>query len=242
MSLAAPKVTYCANCAMPGATQLCSRCELAWYCDADCQVKHWKAEHKHVCGKRTQPIGQAGGGGDGSSAGVVRVMGRSTKGVCGICGGECGPGDYGGGRASPCRHSFCGTCRMRLRHIGTTMVHGWDYERPMAIFADPCAECGPAVAGTAGGLWRDGSVLVVRAERGNAAPSARRFPWRRKLLGVARDMLVRSVEMTEAGERSRLADDEAVHVMNLAAFKHPELVAQYEAELKEFLGQFLQQR
>jgi hypothetical protein len=42
----------------------------------------------------------------------------------------------------------------------------------------------------------------------------------------------------EGKERSRLADDEAVHVMNLAAFKHPELVAQYEAELKEFLGQF----
>jgi hypothetical protein len=47
------------------------------------------------------------------------------------------------------------------------------------------------------------------------------------------------VRRAEAGkERSRLADDEAVHVTNLAAFKDPDLVAEYEAELEEFFGQF----
>jgi hypothetical protein len=27
----------------------CARCKVTVYCDADCQKRHWKKEHKHIC-------------------------------------------------------------------------------------------------------------------------------------------------------------------------------------------------
>ena len=44
----------CAYCQKPqGATkfEFCSVCKKVYYCSKDCQVKHWKAGHKTICGK-----------------------------------------------------------------------------------------------------------------------------------------------------------------------------------------------
>lgn len=38
----------CAHC-LKTATQRCSRCKSVWYCSRECQVDHYKKEHKHVC-------------------------------------------------------------------------------------------------------------------------------------------------------------------------------------------------
>lgn len=38
----------CANCLKP-ATQRCSRCKTIWYCTRECQVDHYKKEHKLQC-------------------------------------------------------------------------------------------------------------------------------------------------------------------------------------------------
>jgi hypothetical protein len=38
----------CANCFQP-ATQRCSRCKTVWYCSRECQVEHFKKEHKNTC-------------------------------------------------------------------------------------------------------------------------------------------------------------------------------------------------
>lgn len=38
----------CANC-FKSATQRCSRCKIVWYCCRECQVEHYKKEHKHAC-------------------------------------------------------------------------------------------------------------------------------------------------------------------------------------------------
>lgn len=40
----------CANCLKP-ATQRCSRCKIVWYCSRECQVEHYKKEHKLECKK-----------------------------------------------------------------------------------------------------------------------------------------------------------------------------------------------
>lgn len=44
------KITRCTRCSSPGASQWCSRCKAAYYCNRDCQVSHWKV-HKKVCGR-----------------------------------------------------------------------------------------------------------------------------------------------------------------------------------------------
>lgn len=38
----------CANCFKP-ASQRCARCKTVWYCTRECQVDHFKKEHKAVC-------------------------------------------------------------------------------------------------------------------------------------------------------------------------------------------------
>lgn len=38
----------CSNCFIP-ATQRCSRCKTVWYCSRECQIDHYKKEHKLTC-------------------------------------------------------------------------------------------------------------------------------------------------------------------------------------------------
>ena len=38
----------CAFCMAP-AKNKCSRCQLVYYCDKECQKKHWKEGHKYSC-------------------------------------------------------------------------------------------------------------------------------------------------------------------------------------------------
>lgn len=47
--LTGKKVPPCVMCMKP-ATKQCSGCHLYWYCDVQCQRKHWKV-HKGECGK-----------------------------------------------------------------------------------------------------------------------------------------------------------------------------------------------
>lgn len=49
------KVRMCDNCNVPQdqnttALKTCARCGLAHYCGKTCQIAHWKAGHKQVCG------------------------------------------------------------------------------------------------------------------------------------------------------------------------------------------------
>ena len=39
----------CLNCGQIGLKK-CGKCLEALYCGRDCQVKHWRSEHKRVCG------------------------------------------------------------------------------------------------------------------------------------------------------------------------------------------------
>ena len=52
-------VTACAHCGFAGATQRCSGCKRAHYCDAECQSAHWKAVNGHAteCASGAAPIG-----------------------------------------------------------------------------------------------------------------------------------------------------------------------------------------
>eukprot|EP00288_Rhodomonas_lens_P008021 CAMPEP_0177734102 /NCGR_PEP_ID=MMETSP0484_2-20121128/24044_1 /TAXON_ID=354590 /ORGANISM="Rhodomonas lens, Strain RHODO" /LENGTH=485 /DNA_ID=CAMNT_0019247537 /DNA_START=181 /DNA_END=1635 /DNA_ORIENTATION=+ len=43
-----PRNRSCAHCHAMGATQRCSRCNETYYCNGECQKKHWK-EHKPLC-------------------------------------------------------------------------------------------------------------------------------------------------------------------------------------------------
>ena len=46
-------VKNCAGCNKSGATSRCSQCKKVYYCNRDCQVKHWKNGHKKQCQKLT---------------------------------------------------------------------------------------------------------------------------------------------------------------------------------------------
>lgn len=37
----------------------CSACRFVFYCSSECQVSHWKAEHKQVCKKRAKDLADA---------------------------------------------------------------------------------------------------------------------------------------------------------------------------------------
>ena len=50
MPLASP-IRVCASCATAGAKKKCSVCMSAWYCNGECQKRHWKAGHKKACPK-----------------------------------------------------------------------------------------------------------------------------------------------------------------------------------------------
>ena len=54
----------CANC-LKTATQRCSRCKAVWYCGRECQVEHYKKEHKLHCKalaeKQAQKLDRSGG-------------------------------------------------------------------------------------------------------------------------------------------------------------------------------------
>ncbi|XP_057301462.1 uncharacterized protein LOC130635946 [Hydractinia symbiolongicarpus] len=39
----------CMNCGIKEGRKRCSRCKKAFYCSQECQVKHWKEEHKKSC-------------------------------------------------------------------------------------------------------------------------------------------------------------------------------------------------
>ena len=40
----------CGSCNNPNSKLKCSKCKLIYYCNRECQVKHWK-EHKLICKK-----------------------------------------------------------------------------------------------------------------------------------------------------------------------------------------------
>ena len=42
----------CAYCGLPNPLHRCSACHKEYYCNRDCQVKHWKVEHKRECKTR----------------------------------------------------------------------------------------------------------------------------------------------------------------------------------------------
>lgn len=39
----------CGHCQKKDVLNRCTQCRLVFYCDADCQKKHWKSHHKTVC-------------------------------------------------------------------------------------------------------------------------------------------------------------------------------------------------
>jgi hypothetical protein len=41
--------------------QACARCGAAWYCCKECQVAHWKADHKQACAITQQRVVQGAG-------------------------------------------------------------------------------------------------------------------------------------------------------------------------------------
>lgn len=43
------KEVGCYSCRKPDASQRCSRCQAAWYCNRECQSKHWKKGHREAC-------------------------------------------------------------------------------------------------------------------------------------------------------------------------------------------------
>ena len=49
-SVPASPSTGCANCGISTANlRGCSRCKAIFYCSKECQVAHWKSEHKAAC-------------------------------------------------------------------------------------------------------------------------------------------------------------------------------------------------
>ena len=38
----------CSNCGKRGAKKMCASCDASYYCDAECQRRHWKT-HKVIC-------------------------------------------------------------------------------------------------------------------------------------------------------------------------------------------------
>lgn len=39
----------CFACRKPDAAMRCSRCQMGWYCNRECQKQHWKSGHKETC-------------------------------------------------------------------------------------------------------------------------------------------------------------------------------------------------
>ena len=65
----------CSYCGMFCSSLLaCSKCRIAAYCDKKCQVAHWKAAHKKVCGA----AGAAGGRAAGGARGGAQAVGRDN--------------------------------------------------------------------------------------------------------------------------------------------------------------------
>ena len=79
----------CAVCAKQNVNKRCGKCQSVYYCDIDCQRKHWP-EHRGECG------------GDAESA------------VCAICLDEIQDGE-----TLPCKHVFCAECVGQWRCAGS---------------------------------------------------------------------------------------------------------------------------
>jgi len=50
LAITEPQRRPCFTCCKPNATQQCSKCQRAQYCDHTCQLKHWIAAHSGECG------------------------------------------------------------------------------------------------------------------------------------------------------------------------------------------------
>jgi hypothetical protein len=73
----------CAHCHKP-ASQRCARCKAVWYCSRDCQVAHYKADHKLRCKALADKLGdKAGKSGNGGgvliSHGEVKARAEKSK-------------------------------------------------------------------------------------------------------------------------------------------------------------------
>jgi tetratricopeptide (TPR) repeat protein len=49
----------CKHCGKPGATERCSRCRAAYYCDRRCQKADWRAWHKQLCSTAPETAAEA---------------------------------------------------------------------------------------------------------------------------------------------------------------------------------------
>ena len=76
----------CGRCGAP-AKKVCTRCEVARYCTADCQLADWKAGHRATCRKAARDVGSGGAarGGQGGGGGADRGEAAAAAGGAGVC-------------------------------------------------------------------------------------------------------------------------------------------------------------
>ncbi len=93
----------------------CAQCKCAYYCNATCQKKHWKAEHKQFClamKQQSMDIARIAEPARGNEAAGGIGNGGDEEQECAICLQSpmvCPT------RLDPCSHSFCSGCLSALR-------------------------------------------------------------------------------------------------------------------------------